>query len=46
MNFNHVPAYGFGHSKKNQIERTDRLYTPGPGTYAPRTWGKHMQLGK
>ena len=46
MNFNHVPAYGFGHSKKNQIERTDRLYTPGPGTYAPRTWGRHMPTWK
>ena len=35
MNFAHPPAYGFGRARKCEIEKTDRLYTPGPGQYAP-----------
>ena len=36
MKFNHVPAYSFGRKKKCEIEKTDPLFNPGPGTYAPR----------
>ena len=36
MKFNHVPAYGFGKSRKLEIEKIDPLYNPGPGTYAPK----------
>lgn len=35
MRFNHVPAYGFGRAKKLEIEKSDPLYNPGPGQYAP-----------
>ena len=35
MKFSHANAYSFGRSKKCEIERTDPLYTPGPGQYAP-----------
>ena len=35
MKFAHPPAYGFGRARKCEIEKTDRLYTPGPGQYAP-----------
>lgn len=40
MKFNHVPAYGFGRAKKLEIEKTDPLYNPGPGNYAPRKEGR------
>lgn len=36
MKFSHVPAWGFGKSKKLEIEKTDPLYNPGPGQYAPK----------
>jgi len=39
MKFNHAPAYGFGRAKKLEIERTDPLFTPGPGQYAPAKQG-------
>ena len=39
MKFNHVPAYGFGRAKKCEIEKTDPLYNPGPGNYAPNKSG-------
>ena len=39
MKFSHAPAYGFGHARKCEIERTDPLYTPGPGQYAPGIQG-------
>ena len=35
MKFNYVPAYGFGKTKKCEIEKTDQLITPGPGSYKP-----------
>ncbi len=42
MKFSHVSAFSFGRDKKrsniynpDQLERTDRLYTPGPGQYEP-----------
>ena len=35
MKFSHVPAYGFGRAKKCEIEKTDPLFNPGPGHYAP-----------
>ena len=38
MRFNHVPAWGFGKAKKLEIEKTDPLYNPGPGNYAPRSY--------
>ena len=39
MKFSHVPAWGFGKSKKLEIEKTDPLYNPGPGQYAPKKGG-------
>ena len=39
MKFSHVPAWGFGKSKKLEIEKTDPLYNPGPGQYAPKRGG-------
>lgn len=36
MKFSHVPAWGFGKAKKCEIEKTDLLYNPGPGQYAPK----------
>ena len=36
MKFSHVPAWGFGRAKKCEIEKTDPLFNPGPGHYAPR----------
>ena len=39
MKFSHVPAWGFGKSKKLEIEKTDPLYNPGPGQYAPKKDG-------
>ena len=36
MKFSHVPAYGFGRAKKCEIEKTDPLFNPGPGHYAPQ----------
>lgn len=35
MKFGHVSAYSFGKSYKGQLDKTDRLYTPGPGAYTP-----------
>ena len=39
MKFSHVPAWGFGKAKKCEIEKTDPLFNPGPGHYAPRKGG-------
>ena len=39
MKFSHVPAWGFGRAKKCEIEKTDPLYNPGPGHYAPKRGG-------
>ena len=39
MRFSHVPAWGFGKAKKLEIEKTDPLYNPGPGQYAPKRGG-------
>ena len=39
MKFSHVPAWGFGKSKKLEIDKTDPLYNPGPGQYAPKRGG-------
>jgi len=33
MKFSYVPAYGFGKSKKGELEKNDQLTTPGPGKY-------------
>ena len=41
MKFSHVPAYGFGKARKCEIERTDPLFTPGPGQYIPGIQGHH-----
>ena len=38
MRFNHVPAWGFGSSKKLEIEKTDILYNPGPGNYSLKSY--------
>ena len=35
MNFNCVPATTFGKSKKGELSKEDKLYTPGPGAYKP-----------
>ena len=35
MKFNYVPAYAFGKAKKNELNKTDQLYTPGPDKYSP-----------
>ena len=46
MKFNHAPAYGFGKARKLEIERTDPLYTPGPGQYAPGIKGRRYPTWK
>lgn len=46
MKFNHVPAYGFGRAKKNEIEKIDSLFTPGPGNYNPSNKGRHAPTWK
>ena len=54
MRFNHVPAWGFGTAKKLEIEKTDPLFNPGPGNYAPKffkegpTWriGSALRISK
>ena len=46
MKFNCPPAYGFGRARKCEIERTDPLYTPGPGQYAPKKGGTHYPTWK
>ena len=46
MKFNHVPAYGFGRAKKLEIEKTDPLYNPGPGTYLPKKHTRHYPTWK
>ena len=46
MKFSHVPAYGFGKSKKLEIEKSDPLYNPGPGTYAPKKATHHFPTWK
>lgn len=35
MKFSHASAYSFGRSSKCTLEKTDPLFTPGPGQYAP-----------
>ena len=35
MKFNFVPAYSIGKAKKNELNKTDQLITPGPGKYHP-----------
>ena len=47
MKFNHVPAWGFGTSKKCEIEKTDPLFNPGPGNYAPKLFkgGPKWRIG-
>ena len=46
MKFNHVPAYGFGTSKKLEIAKTDPLFNPGPGTYEPKKATFHFPTWK
>ena len=46
MKFNHVPAYGFGRAKKLEIEKTDPLFNPGPGTYIPKKATHHFPTWK
>ena len=54
MKFNHVPAWGFGTSKKFEIEKSDTLNNPGPGNYSLRstkegpTWriGSALRISK
>ena len=46
MKFACPPAYGFGRARKCEIERTDPLYTPGPGQYAPLIGGRHYPTWK
>ena len=36
MKFSYVPAYGFGKAKKNELNKTDQLITPGPNRYSPK----------
>ena len=47
MKFNHVPAWGFGTSKKLEIEKSDTLYNPGPGNYSlkPYKEGPTWRIG-
>ena len=35
MKFSYVPAFKFGKAKKNELNKTDQLITPGPGQYYP-----------
>ena len=35
MKFSHANAYSFGKSQKCTLDKTDPLYTPGPGQYQP-----------
>ena len=46
MKFSHVPAYGFGKSKKLEIEKADPLFNPGPGTYVPKKATHHFPTWK
>ena len=46
MKFACPPAYGFGRARKCEIERTDPLYTPGPGQYAPLIGGRRYPTWK
>lgn len=46
MKFNHPPAYGFGHAKKLENEKTDPLFNPGPGQYAPKKTSYHYPTWK
>ena len=39
MKFSHVPAWVFGRAKKCEIEKTDPLFNPEPGLFAPRKNG-------
>ena len=41
MNFKTTPAYSFSLSKKLEIEKDDKLITPGPERYYPK---KNFQL--
>ena len=36
MRFSCAPAYGFGKSKKLELDKSDQLFTPGPGEYKPK----------
>ena len=47
MKFNYVPAYSFGKKKKCEIDKTDPLFNPGPGHYAPKgsTSGPTWKIG-
>ena len=38
MKFSYVPAYGFGKAKKNELNKSDQLITPGPGKYQPNNF--------
>ena len=46
MKFSYVPAYGFGKSKKLELNKTDQLITPGPGKYKPIKITNHQPLWK
>ena len=54
MKFNHVPAWGFGTSKKFETKKSDTLYNPGPGNYSLKstkegpTWriGSALRISK
>jgi hypothetical protein len=46
MRFSHVPAYGFGSSRKLESEKIDPLFTPGPGAYAPKKATHHFPTWK
>ena len=35
MKFNYAPAFAFGKAKKNELNKTDQLLTPGPDHYSP-----------
>ena len=36
MKFSCVPAYGFGKARKLELDKSDQLFTPGPGQYKPK----------
>ena len=46
MKFAHPSAYSFGHSQKGNLDKTDPLFTPGPGQYAPMKFTRTMPKWK
>ena len=46
MRYSCAPAYGFGKSKKLELAKSEKLYTPGPGKYEPNKVIREMPSWK